>query len=236
MLFALGATLVASSAIPARATTVEFYTTGTFSCGSIAVGCLAAPPNTISVASGSGTATLDFTQVSPLNPTIANVPPQTNEGLGTITTTSTNSNINADLFNGATFTLSVFQVTPGNTSGNLAATLDGTVKVNQSDLVIDFTHPTLSLDGVMYAIQGGSDGGTGIDVHINPPSVCKLFQGVAFNCGVTSINAEVNSLGGNGGQTPEPELLALTGMGFFALAGIAFRRGRKRTQSEQVAS
>jgi len=216
LFYGVGAMLLGGLVVvPAHAVVISYSTTGVFGCGT-AVGCTAASsPSSIKITGGGNFAMLTY---SPDTGTFLNPgpPPPQNVNYGNITSTSKLSTP-AEAFNGATFTMTINETQPDVTNGNISATLQGTVEATGSTASIDFANNgIISLGSVTYEI-----GNNGV-VNLAAPSA-----GTRFSKGQTSITGIVTaSDGGGGGDMPEPTFLALTGLGFLGLAGMALRRRR----------
>jgi len=213
--YSLGAMLLGGlSAVPAHAVMISYSTTGVFGCGT-AVGCTTgSSPSSITITGGGNFATLNY---SPNTGTFLNPgpPPPQVVNYGNITAVSLLTTP-AEAFNGATFTMTINETIPDNTSGNISASLQGTVQETGSTASIDFANNgIISLGAVTYMI--GNDG----VVNLAAPSA-----GTRFSKGITSITGMVTATSGGGGMLPEPTFLGLTGLGFFGLAGMAYRRRR----------
>jgi hypothetical protein len=210
------AAAVIAAAIPASAATVDYTTTGMFTCS----GCSVTGNNTGSVTvvygSGANTATLVFTG-SPAGTSVDSDAVFTTASYGTITATYTGTGAAID---GTTFNLMVDQTMPnvGTTTGILgSATLSGLVFDGKSTSYANFgvSDPTISLGGpVVYELDTSK--------NINNASQF----GYTIVSPSTGMPPGVSSFQGNIQATPEPTFLTLTGAGFLGLAGIAIRRRR----------
>jgi len=223
LFYGVGAMLLSGLAVaPAHAVIISYSTTGAFGCGS-AVGCTTgSSPSSITITGGGNSSTLAY---SPNTGTFLNPgpPPPQQVNYGVITATSPLSTP-AEVFNGATFTMSISETLPDTTNGNIAAQLTGTVQATGSTAEIDFdNNGIISLGSVTYMI-----GNNGV-VNLAAPSVFT-FTPTGFVQGITSIGGVVTASGGNGGQLPEPTFLGLTGLGFVGLAAMAYRRRRATAQ------
>jgi hypothetical protein len=221
LFYGVGAMLLGSLAVaPAHAVVISYSTTGVFGCGT-AVGCtVGSSPSSIKITGGGNFAMLTY---SPNTGTFLNPgpPPPQNVNYGTITSKSLLSTP-AEAFNGATFTMTIDETLPDVTNGNISATLTGTVEATGSTAQIDFANDgIISLGSVTYEI-----GNNGV-VQLSAPSA-----GIRTSKGVTSITGIVTATtGGGGGMLPEPTFMALTGLGVFGLAGMAYRRRRANKEA-----
>jgi hypothetical protein len=147
------------------------------------------------------TLTLSFAGVAS---TTVTADPTTNGSAGTITASITGTGGTAT----GTFTLTIDQTDPSVGSGGLSGALSGTITSNSSSGTLSFTSTALTLGDITYTLQqppGGYD--------LVPPNT---------NGGMTSIQLQINAT-----AVPEPAFFGLTGLGFFGLAGIAYRRYRQ---------
>ncbi len=214
----LGAAVAAIvAALPAYATTVDYTTTGMFTCVGCAITGNGTGAVTVTYGSGANTATLMFSGAAA--GTHVNSPgTYVTAGYGTITAsyTGTGSNING------TFTLGVNQTGPAipPLSGAFpTATLSGLVYDGSSTSYANFgiVNPTITLGGpVNYELDTSKNinNSTQDGITIVSPSTSG---------GVTSLQGNINAP-----AVPEPTFLTLTGAGFIGLAAIALRR-RKLT-------
>jgi PEP-CTERM motif len=157
-----GVALIAPSA--ARADTVSFGTSGSFSGGA----------NTITFGSGGNLLTLAFTGIP--TGTSVDASPSTFTSFGQIQTIVTGTG--AAITAGTTFTLTINQSLPGIGSGDFSATLAGVISQNSSTGVITFNVTSVTIAGVKY------------DVFNNP----LVLVPPSTNNGVTSIQGQVTTV------------------------------------------
>jgi hypothetical protein len=216
--YGIGAMLLGGLAVvPAHAVIINYTTAGTFGCGTLADCSIGNGGTSITITNSPNSATLAYTANSGtlLNP--GPPPPQT-ANYGSVKSTSPLMTPEVS-FTGATFTMTINETMPDDTSGNIGASLTGTVESNGSDTFIAFNNGgIISLGSVTYMI--GTAGSNGVVDLISPSS------GPNRAPGVTPITGYVNASAGGGGSMPEPTFMALTGLGFVGLAGMAYRRRR----------
>ena len=159
--------------IAARATMVQYSTSGTFT------------------STGTNTVTEDGATIT-FNGTGATVSAPTFTSLGTFTTTAVGPGTSSD-----TFTLTITQTLPGSGSGTSATSVIGTLTPNSSGIQLVFSHNTVVMaDGVSYifspdtyGLNNPSDNGgmTTIEAFIpaipEPSSMLLLGSGIAAIAG-----------------------------------------------------
>jgi len=218
--------MAAFLAAPARATDVTYSTTGTFSCGSIAVGCAISATNvagdTIAVTSGGHTESLTF--YNNTGTTLGPLPPAQTTNFGDIQSCNQTPNLcspsdpNGVSFNGATFTLNIDQTAPPSAGGSFNGSLSGTIATAGSTAQVAFSPSVLTLGSVTYTLDFN-----GV-FQIPAPTSCSLQGGVEV-CGDEVLTGNVNS------AAPEPALLGATGLGFVGLIAVRIRRRRSQQAS-----
>lgn len=199
----LGAAVLLCVAVPGFADSITFSTTGTFS-GGVCTGS--------NSCTGSGGVNLTFDGIS--NATVT--PDQPGNG-GTLFTFNSLGDFVAGAgsltnFNGVDFTLTITQLDPpvSPNTGDLTATLSGSLQTTSSGTEVIFSSPTsISLGGDVYQIASFTADGPG--VVLSPSSV---------NNGVTSLQGKISEPV----SAPEPSAALLLGSGLLSLAGIRRRR------------
>ena len=164
--------------------------------------------STTAVFSGSGTNSITFNGGGSVNLTFtgvsASLDTPTVTSFGEIDLTTTGN------FSGAAssnFTLMITQTAPSGGAGNLLGTVNGTIaKNNQSDFVLLFSTPFVTIGSVTYTLQ-------------QPPGGYFLVPDNTNN-GVTSIQGAIAA----SNPVPEPTTMMLLGTGLLA----AFRARRKK--------
>ena len=212
-LSALAAT--AAAAAPAAAQVVEYYTTGTFTCTS----CVGSGTGSVMFGSGANRVTLTFaaptgatllapaTAANPAMVDLASLNPSF-ASFGFIDVSG--GNRAARTLNG-TFTLNIFQVTPGSGSGTLMGQLAGQLSGTSSNATLDVSGAgPVVIDGVTYGYKD-------LTYALVPRTT---------NGGRTSLQGQITATT----TTPEPGSVALVGSGALALAGIVVRRRRAARQ------
>ena len=213
------AALALAAGVPASAATVDYTTTGMFSCSGCSIANNGTGAVTVTYGTGANTATLVFTG-SPSGTSVNSDAQFSTASYGTITATytGTGSNING------TFKLMLDQTTPNvsPTVGTLGtATLSGLVFDGMSTSYANFNanDPRISLGGpVVYEL----------DTSQNLNNASQF--GYTITSPSTGNPPGVTSFQGNIQATPEPTFLTLTGIGFLAMVGFAVRRKRVAAQ------
>lgn len=193
---ALGGMLLLGSG--ARAETVTYVATGSFSGGD-----LAGSSTYLDSAAG---VQIDFL---PALDNEVSVPPASQTSFGTFDTSLTTTTDFASVDSG--FTLTIFQTGP--TAGELdfVGSLDGRIKINNSQAFVLFDQPLVGTIGlVVYSIVNADDMTPG-RVNIAPPTT---------NDGRTTVVGRVNLI-------PEPSAVILMGMGAVAPLALMVRSRRK---------
>jgi len=150
---------------------------------------------------GADTLTLSFAGITDAT---VDASPITNGSAGVITASVTGAGGTAS----GSFTLTIDQTAPSVGSGGLSGALSGIITSNSSTGTLNFSATTLTLGDIEYTLQQPAGG-----YELVPPNTLG---------GQTSIQLQINAT-----AVPEPAFFGLTGLGFFSLAGITFRRYRQ---------
>ena len=211
------AAVALAAGVPASAATVDYTTTGMFTCSGCIITNNGTGNVTVTYGTGANTATLVFAG-SPTGTEVNSDAEFSTASYGTMTAsyTGTGSNINGT-FNLLLQQTSLTNVAPN--SGTLGtATLSGLVYDGKSTSYANFgvNDPSISLGGpVVYELDTSNKFGS------NPAQ-----YGYTIVSPSTGNPPGVTSFQGNIQATPEPTFLTLTGVGFLAMAGFAVRRKR----------
>jgi len=221
-------TMAASFAAPARATDVTYSTTGTFSCGSIVIGCAVTatntPGDTIAVTSLTTGDTESLTFYNNTGTTLGPLPPAQTTNFGDIQSCNQTPNLcspndpSGVSFNGAAFTLNIVQTAPPSAGGSFNGTLSGTIATAGGTAAVTFNPSVLTLGSVTYTLDFN-----GV-FQIPAPTSCST-QGGQQVCGDEVLTGNVNA------TEPEPALLGATGLGFAGLLALGIRRRRSQRAS-----
>lgn len=213
--------LVAVCALPVLAETVDFTTTGTFTCGT-AVGCsILGGGSEVKVTNGTPSNTATETAIGyTYNNLLANSPQAQDISVVEFNGTTTKNGKPGASFTGSTFSITIDQTActgcyaPATGSGTFSGTLTGNVYTTGTNAYIDFcpavgpcnaANYTLNIGGVTYTLDNPQDW-----AFDNASSV-PVQMGVTFQAATV---------------TPEPTFMLLTGLGFGAAGFVAFRRRR----------
>lgn len=136
--FGLPAVALAAMVLPARATVVDYSTTGVLTCTSC---------------TGSGTSSITFGSLTltylPITSGSVNANPMTNASAGEIKITDTSGNPSS--INGS-FALTIDQTLPSAGSGVLSGSLSGSISTNNSTGLLTFSNTSLDLGGIQYKL------------------------------------------------------------------------------------
>lgn len=216
--------MAALLSLPALAETVDFTTTGTFTCGT-AVGCsILDSGSEIKVKNNDGSsknATNTVTETAigyTYNNLLANSPQAQDISVVEFNGTTTKNGKPGASLTGSTFTLTIDQTActgcyaPATGSGSLTGSLTGTVYTTGTTAYIDFcpavgpcnpANYTLNIGGVKYTLD------TPNDWAFDNASSSIVQMGITYQAATV---------------TPEPTFMMLSGLGFGLLAFVAYRR------------
>jgi len=142
-----------------------------------------------------------------------NVNPSTQVSFGTFNTSLTTATTPTVITD--TFTLTITQAAPIFGTGSFVGTLSGTLSINTSTALVQFTGPlSLTIGNSMYSIRS-ADNNTPGRVNISPPQA---------NGGVSTIAGLITIV-------PEPSTMALTALGGTVLLGLGHRSRRRTTKT-----
>ena len=203
MTWLLGAALLLFIAAPGFADSVTFSTTGTFNGGACA--------SSGSICSTGSGVSLSFEGLT--NATVT--PDQPGKG-GTLFTFNSLGNFDASAgaltnFDGVSFTLNISQSDPAASpsSGDLLASLSGSLQTTSSGTEVIFSNPTsITLGGVTYQISSFTMDGPGV-----------VLSPYTTNGGVTTLQGKISEAV----TAPEPSAMLLLGSGLLSLAGLRKR-------------
>jgi len=192
----LGGALIAGTS--AKAEQVTFITTGTFSGGTT--------PGTSTYTDPTHGIVINYVSSTDNS---ANVPPTSQVSFGTFSTQGTTATDFAGIL--GTFTLTIIQTSGDGGELNFASTLNGELRIDNSQAFVQFTGPlSQNLGPIFYEIASSDDTTPG-RVNLAPPTT---------NNGEATITGRV-------GVVPEPASLAMVAMGGASLLAAARRKRAK---------